>query len=141
LIKDILGEIRAIKSAKKDLREFGLTVGVILVILGCIALWRGKCVYPYFMGAGIALAGLGLAAPGILLPLQKAWMAMAAIIGFFMSRLILIIFFYAVIAPIGLVTRIIGKDILDGRIEKGRASYWKTRSAGTKDKKSYENQF
>lgn len=137
----MLDELKNIKSTKKELREFGLTVGSILVILGCVALWRSKGVYPYFLSAGITLVGLGLAAPGILLPLQKAWMALAVIIGFFMSRLVLTVLFYAVITPISLAMRIFGKDILDQRIDKSRPSYWTARDAQPKTKESYEQQF
>lgn len=139
--QSMLDELRNIKSGKKELREFGLTVGVILVILGCVALWRGKCVYPYFLSVGIALVGLGLAAPGVLLPLQKIWMALAVVISFFSSRLVLIILFYAVITPIGLAMRIFGKDVLDQKIDKTQQSYWKPRDAQQKTKESYENQF
>ena len=38
----MINEFKSIKSTKKRLREFGLTIGAILVILGGVALWRGK---------------------------------------------------------------------------------------------------
>ena len=137
----MLAELKKIKSGKKELREFGLTVGGILVILGLIALWRHKGSYPYLLVPGAALVILGLAVPAALLPFQKAWMAFAVVFGYFMSRVILVVLFYAVITPIGVITRLFGKDMLDERIEKSRPSYWKIREAGLKDKKSYENQF
>jgi len=141
LIREILSEIGKIKSDKKSLREFGLTVGGILVILGIIALLRHKGSYPYLLIPGAALVIFGLVFPVALLPFQKAWMAFAVVIGYFMSRVILTVLFYAVITPIGVVTRLFGKDMLDERIEKLRASYWKERPAAPQDRKSYENQF
>ena len=137
----MLEEIRNIKSAKKDLREFGLTIGIILVILGGVSLWRGKPFYPYFLGVGGLFIVLGLTLPHILKPLQKIWMSFSIIIGFFVSRLILSILFYAVLTPMGLIMRLLGKDILDQRIDKTRRSYWHERDTGVKDKKSYENQY
>jgi hypothetical protein len=141
LIKIILDEIAHIKSGRKELREFGLTVGIILIVLGGIALWRGKAVYPYLLGIGIFLTAAGLAAPGMLKAPQKVWMGIAVVIGFFTSRVVLTVFFYAVLTPRGMLTRILGKDILDERIDKNASSYWKTRTDGIKDKTSYENQY
>ena len=134
-------EIKDIKSGKKELREFGLTIGIILAILGAVALWRGKGSYPYLLGTGALFIILGLTLCGILKPLQKAWMSLSVILSFFVSRIILFILFYAVLTPLGLITRLFGKDILDQRIEKARASYWHDRSPEAKDRKSYENQY
>lgn len=139
-IKNIFDELKHIKSGKKECRDFGLTIGVILVILGGIAVWRHKAVYPYFFESGLLLIIPGMFFPMALKPLQKIWMGAAVIIGFFMSRVILGVLFYTVITPMGLIIRTLGKDILDERIEKNRASYWIPRS-GEKSKESYENQY
>ena len=134
-------DIRNIKSGKKELREFGLTIGIILVILGAIALWRGKPICPYFLGSGALFIVSGLMSPGILKPLQKIWMGFSIVIGFFVSRLIILILFYAVLTPIGLTMRLFGKDMLDQKIDKNCKSYWCERSVEIKDNKTYENQY
>ena len=134
-------EIKDIKRGKKELREFGLTIGIILVILGSVALWRGKAIFPYFLGVGVTFITLGIFSPGALKRLQKIWMGFSIILGFFMSRIILTALFYVGITPIGIIMRIFGKDMLDEKIDKKRSSYWHDRSAEVKDKKSYENQY
>jgi len=134
-------EFKEIKSGKKELREFGLTIGVILVILGGIAAWRGRPVYPYFLSFGIAFIAAGIILPAALKIPQKAWMGFAVVLGFFMSRLVLSILFYAVITPIGIMMRIFGKDVLDQRIDRSAPSYWKKRETATKTKESYQNQY
>jgi len=134
-------EFKAIKSGKKELREFGLTIGAILVILGVVALLRSKAAYPYLLAMGFLLAALGLTIPQVLKPLQKAWMAFSIVLGFVMSRVILAIVFYAVMTPMGLLTRILGKDILDQRMDRKEVSYWKKRAGPRKEKASYENQY
>ena len=134
-------EITNIKSTKKELREFGVVVGAVLVVLADIAMWRGRGTYVYLLAGGVLLAGFGVALPSVLKPLQKAWMALAVIMGFFMSRIILVALFYLVITPIGLLTRMLGKDILDQRLSKEKASYWHERPDAIKRKESYENQY
>ena len=134
-------EIKDIKSGKKELREFGLTIGIILVILGALALWRGKPVSAYFLIGGAAFITLGLLLPRPLKPLQKAWMGFSVVIGFFVSRIILFVLFYAVLTPIGLIARLVGKDVLDQRLDRKSASYWREKEPAVKTKESYENQY
>ena len=137
----IKNEFKEIKSGKKELREFGLTIGAILVILGGIAAWRGKPIYPYFLSFGVVLIAAGILMPAALKIPQKIWMGFALVVGFFMSRLVLSILFYAVITPIGVMMRIFGKDVLDQKIDRSATSYWKTRDAVAKTKESYQNQY
>lgn len=133
-------EFKNIKSGEKELKEFGLLIGGILLAIALIALWKGK-VRPWFFGVGGLLAGLGLFAPALLKPLQKLWMALGLTLGFFVSRIVLTLLFYLVVTPIGMITRAMGKDILDEKIDKSKASYWLARSLTSKDQRSYENQF
>jgi len=137
----MLDEILAIKSDKKQLREFGLTIGIILCLLGGIVLWRGKSAYPYLFSIGGIFIIAGIVIPFILKPLQKAWMTFSIILGFFMSRIILTVLFYLVLTPMGLLMRLLGKDLLDQKIDKNKASYWHARDGKRKDAKSYENQY
>lgn len=134
-------EIKNIKSGRKELREFGITIGIVLILLGSFALWRGKNAAPYFISFGAIFIAFGLFLPGVLRPLQKAWMATAIIIGFFMSRIILAVLFYFVITPFGVIIKMSGKDILDERIDRTRNSYWADRQEVNKSRESYENQF
>ena len=53
-------------------------------------------------------------------------MTLAIILGFFVSRLLLSVIFYFVVTPIGLIMRMIGKDLLDLKL-KDRDSYWHVR--------------
>lgn len=134
-------DIRKIRSGEKELREFALTIGAVLVLISGLALWRGKASGAYFLISGLLFIGFGAARPELLKPLQKVWMAFSAVIGFFMSRVILAILFYCVVAPIGVVMKLFGKDILDQRVSSVRPSYWRERSAAVKSKESYVNQY
>ena len=138
---NMINEFREIKSTTKELREFGLTIGVILAIFGALALWKGRPAAPYLLGAGALLIFLGTMIPRILIAPQKIWMGLAIIIGFVMSRVILAVLFFLVITPTALLLRMIGKDILDQRLEPDRQSYWNARDMEPKPAESYENQY
>ena len=68
----ILEDIIRIKSTRKELREFGYTIGVVLMALSGLALWRGKGSCVYLLISGLIFAALGMMLPAVLKPLQKA---------------------------------------------------------------------
>ncbi len=137
----LIEEIKNIKSGKKELREFALTVGAVLAIFGAIAWWRHKSFYPFFVGGGLGLILAGFLIPGILKPLQKLWMALALVMGAVMSRVLLSIVFYLVITPLGLAARLAGKQFLDLKFKEVKPSYWIERPRLKKVPLDYEKQF
>lgn len=66
------------------------------------------------------------------------WMKFAAILGIINVTLILSILFYIIFTPIGLIIRLFGRDLLDRKIEKGKASYWLKKESSASD---YERLF
>ncbi len=134
-------DLKNIKSGMRELREFGVVIGAILIVFADVAMLRGKAFGPYVLGIGLVFALLGLMLPAVLKPLQKVWMGLGLVLGFFVSRIILSIIFFGVITPIGLLMKLSGKDILDERIDKSKPSYWHQRPDAARPKASYENQY
>lgn len=137
----LLDEIKDIKESKKDLKKFGLTVGIALIILAVLLYFLGKKSAVYFGASGLLLIIPALTAPGLLKPLNKVWMTFSIILGWIMTRVILIIFFYLVITPTGLLTRLFKKDFLDLKIDKTSKTYWKKRDKRKSDAVDFERQF
>ena len=77
-----------------------------------------------FLGIGAVILLAGLVWPKSLALLYKAWMALALVLGFIMSHIILALVYYIVLTPIGLFMRILGKDPLTLRFDPKADSYW-----------------
>jgi len=137
----LLEEIRNIKSEKRDLRNFGITFGVILGLIGGALWWKGKDTSTLFLILSGSFFFLGFVFPGVLKPLQKAWMAFAVVLGFFMTKVILSILFYFVFTAIGLGGRLFGKQFLNLKMDSSKTSYWIKREPKQFDKSHYERQF
>ncbi len=137
----ILEEIKKIESSPKKLREFGLVVGGVLCALGILLWWRGRGSWPYFLAPGTLLVITGAIIPVILKPLQKAWMTLAILMGWVMTRVLLSTLFYLAITPIGLILRLTGKDLLDQKLEPKKQSYWKIRHQPPRIPADYEKQY
>jgi len=140
-VKNLLSDIKKIKSDKKDLRKFGLLVGGVLVVVSAFFFWREKPTYPYFGIAGAVLVSLGLVFPRLLIPLQKAWMTIAVVIGWIQTRLILTLLYFAILTPTKFIVILFRKDILGERLDKGAESYWNRIEKKTGNKKDCEKSF
>ena len=137
----IIEEIKSIRSGKKELRQFGIIIGIACGLLGVLLWWRGKTYYSYSFIIAAAFFFLGFTLPAALKPFHKVWMTISILMGWLMTRVILIILFYGILTPIGLIGRLCGKDFLDIKLNKKAPSYWVLRGKQEHDKKSYEQQF
>ena len=68
-------------------------------------------------------------------------MTLAFVLGFIMAHVILTLFFFLVVTPIGLLARLFGKDFLQRRLDKSASSYWIPREPKTTTAADYERQF
>ncbi|MBI2416874.1 MAG: hypothetical protein HYV28_03060 [Ignavibacteriales bacterium] len=126
LISDVSNDLKNLKTGKKELQKFGWLIGFLVVFY---------CAYIFFKHGVFALQGiLPLVGAAILilatiLPVSlkyiyKIWMAIAFILGWLVSRILIIFIFSFLITPIGLLLRAIGKSPLDILFKDGKNSYW-----------------
>jgi len=137
----IIEEIKNIKGDKSDWKKFGITMGIILTIIGFLLLWKKNNYFEYSFFLSAAFFILGLVLPSVLKYVYKAWMSLAVVMGFIMTRVIMVIIFYLIVTPIGLIASITGKKFLDMKIDQSAKSYWIARESAQKVKSDYERQF
>ena len=137
----MLEEIKHIKTGKKDLRSFGVTIGIILLLVAAFLFYREKESFQTFLYIAGVFIGLALILPSMLKPIYIVWMTFAVILGWFMTRVILSLLFYVIITPIGLVLRIFGKDFLELKKQAVQGSYWNQRDSNFEKNQNYEKQF
>ena len=124
----IAAEIRALDTSRRALRNFGLVVGGVFAGIAAVIAWRnGWTPTPWAIGLGgpaLVLMALGLVAPRVLHPVYKVWMGLAVVLGFVMTRVILTVVVVGLVIPIGLVLRLVGKDLLRLQLDPAADSYW-----------------
>ena len=136
----MIEEIKNISSTKKDLRNFGFTIGSILLVIALILFFKEKDSDFYFFSIGLAFILSGIVLSFILKPLYKIWMTFAVIIGWIMTRIILAILFFFIITAIGVLARLFGKDFLNLKPDN-RDSFWNMRNRDLELNQDYEKQF
>mgnify|MGYP001282789255 CR=1 FL=1 len=137
----MLNEIKNIKSEKSDLRKFGITIGIILLIIAVYLFWKENESFQIFLITGIVLSLLGVAIPVILKPIYWVWMIFATILGWVMTRVILCLLFYLILTPIGLISRMFGKHFLELKWNKDDKTFWNYRTKGKIEKENFYKQF
>jgi hypothetical protein len=137
----IHADLKKLNTGDRDLRKFGVTVGGVFVLLGVLFLLRHRPSYLSFLGAGAVLTALGVIWPRALKYVYIAWMAFAFTLGFVMSNVILALFFFLFVTPIGLLARLFQKDFLARKWDKQAPSYWIQSAREMSKPESYERQF
>ena len=137
----MLEEIKNIKSEKSDLQKFGITIGIILLVIAGFLFYKEKESFQIFLAIGITLFFTAITIPFILKPVYWIWMIFATILGWIMTRIILSLLFYIIITPIGLTSRFFGKQFLQLRWDKSKGSYWNIRTNEHQQNGNYEKQF
>ena len=130
------------KTSFRDEREFGLTVGIMLILLGGWWSYAGKwkLVATGFLALGPALVILGSLFPRALVLANRAWMALAKLLSLFTTPIILAIVFFGVLMPIGAIKRLFGWDPLRRRASTD-ASYWVSYNARQRDPRHFEKMY
>jgi hypothetical protein len=116
-------------------RGFGLTVGGILLALAAVRtglhLWDGAApgwVEGVLAGIGLLLVVFGLAAPARLAPLNRAWTRLGLLLFKVVNPVVLGVIYLTTVVPIGLTMRLMGRDLLNLKLDRQAASYWVMRA-------------
>lgn len=126
----------------RTLRQFA---GLWIVFFGGLACWRAFGREQVTLGivlgvAAVVVGAAGLVRPQLVRPIFVGWMIVAFPIGWTVSRVLLAAVFYGVFTPVGLVFRLMGRDVLHLRFAPNRDSYWTPKPATT-DLRRYFRQF
>jgi hypothetical protein len=113
--------------SKKELRVFNLIwVAVFLVIGAATSIHSGELnTWPLVVSATFLV--IAATYPNLSLPFYRVWVKFGGFIGRVNAKIIMGLIFYLVITPIGILARMIGKDLLGKKLNSGSATYWDDR--------------
>ena len=118
-------------------KSFGIVFFVVFLLIATYPLINKGDLRAWSLIISLIFLVLGLANSKILTPLNKLWFRFGIFLGKIFSPLIMGIIFFLVVTPIGLIMRLLKKDILALKYNK-KKSYW-IEKTGPKSK--MKNQF
>jgi hypothetical protein len=129
LINDVRHDVAALETDERSLKKFAFLVGGVFAALGILSLAFGS--HQIFGGTllaiGVILILWGLINAAALRGVYLIWMTLAIGLGWFVSRLLLILLYYLVLTPISLVARVTGQKFLKKQPAPGETSNWRPR--------------
>ena len=84
--------------------------GLALVLISLILAWVVST--QYFLPLGIGLLVVTMTVPSLFRPFAKFWFGLSHPLGTVVSRNLLTVLFYAMVTPVGIIRRLLGKDAM-----------------------------
>ena len=119
-------------------KNFGIVFFIFFLIISLWPKLNGNEINYFVLILSLIFLFLGLLNSKILYPLNKLWFKFGIVLGKIISPLIMGIIFFLVVTPIGLIMKLLGKDLLNLKYNYNNKSYWIEKN-GPKSK--MKNQF
>ena len=118
-------------------RSFGIVFFIVFFLIATYPLINGNEIRLWSLVISIIFLLLGLINSKILNPFNKLWFKFGIFLGKIISPIIMGIIFFLVVTPIGLLMRLLNKDLLNLKFNNN-SSYWIEK---TEPKSKMKNQF
>jgi O-antigen/teichoic acid export membrane protein len=129
-------------SETREARRFSWILALILAALAGLSWWRA---HPQraalLVAASLVVALLPLVAFPVWMRVFRLWMKFALVLNWVMTRVILSVFFYAVLTPVGRIMHLLGKAPLDLAWKDGKTTYWIDKPTGEATIARYEKNY
>ena len=126
---------------RRDLLVFGFVMPLVAALLGLLVDVRfdAPTAARVIWAVGAVLTIAYLVVPGWRRPIFLGWMYATYPLGWVVSHVALLVVFFLVIVPFGLVARLLRRDLLARRFDRSALSYWTARTP-TSDPRRYFRQ-
>lgn len=122
-------------------RSFAVVFAVVFAIIGAYPLLRGGDPRLWALAIAGAFVVVGVVYPKALQPLNVLWFKFGMLLGRIINPLVMLIIYVVTVVPIGIILRLVGKDLLSLKIDDSTSSYWIVRAPPGPEPKSLEDQF
>ena len=121
----------------KQIRIFGIAAFIFFGCFCTLGIWTNKSIPTYLFGA-FSVIGLGfILIPKPMRPVYIAWLKIAGFLNLVVTSLILVLVYYLVITPSGLIKRLIDGPPLPLKPDKKASSYWVNRTEPSQSKERF----
>ncbi len=118
-------------------RGFGIVFFIVFLLISLFPIIKGNDIRIWSLIVSLIFLLLGVINSTILSPLNKLWFKFGLLLGSFISPIVMGFVFFLVVTPIGLLMKLLGKDLLNLK-KKNVETYWIEK---TEPKSKMKNQF
>ena len=121
---------------QSSVKSFGILFFIVFLLISFWPLINLQSIRIWPLPIALIFLLLGLFKSKILIPLNNVWIKLGEILGLIIAPLVMCIIYFIIVTPIGLLMKIIGKDLLGLKFIKTK-TYW----IDKKEKPSMKKQF
>jgi len=122
-------------------RAFGVVIAAGATLIGGVKLWSGNALAVWWFVGAAAFLGVALVRPAALAPLNRLWFKFGLLLFNVLNPLVMGLLFYLCVTPVGLLMRMLGKDLLRLGSDREAKSYWIERRPPGPAPDTMRNQF
>ena len=114
-------------------RSFGLVFFLVFLAISLWPLIHEDQIRIWSIVVAMIFLILGLMNSKLLTPLNRMWFRFGMFLGAIVAPFVMAVVFFLVVTPIGIVMKLMGRDLLEKKYDKEKKTYWKKRpiSIGT----------
>ena len=109
-------------------KSFGIVFSIVFLIVALYPLINSEDIYIWALVVSSVLLLLAFLAPNVLSLPNKLWFRFGILLGSIIAPIVLTLVYFVTVLPIGLIMRLLGKDLLKQKLDKNAKSYWIERS-------------
>jgi|TARA_B110000211_G_scaffold231590_1_gene293445 hypothetical protein len=117
------------KSKKNSNKSFGFLFFLVFLTIGLWPLMSSESIRIWSIILSVIFLTLGIINSKILNPFKKGWIKLGELLGRIIAPVVMFAIFFLIVTPIGLLMKLLGKDIINLKFNKKIKSYWVPRKA------------
>lgn len=121
---------------QSSVKSFGILFFIVFILISFWPLINSQSIRIWPLPIALIFLLLGVLKSKILIPLNNVWIKLGEILGLIIAPLVMCVIYFIIVTPIGLLMKIIGKDLLGLKFIKTK-TYW----IDKKEKFSMKKQF
>ncbi len=105
-------------------RGFGFVFTAVFLIIALWPVWGGGSVRWIPLAIATGILALTFFAPHTLTKPNRLWFKFGMLLGAVVAPIVMFLVFITTFVPFGIVTRLLGKDLLSEKLDSSAKSYW-----------------
>tara|TARA_B100000029_G_scaffold504476_1_gene583426 strand:- start:213 stop:605 length:393 start_codon:yes stop_codon:yes gene_type:complete len=105
-------------------KSFGILFSIVFLIVALYPLSNAESLRFWALYASVSFFLLAYIAPRTLIIPNKLWFKFGLLLGSIIAPLVMMLVYFTTIVPTGLIMGLLGKDLLNQKLDKNVKSYW-----------------
>ena len=105
-------------------KSFGIVFAVFFLLVGLYPLVNNKEILLWPLITALIFFLLAYVVPKVLSVPNKLWFKLGLALGAVVAPVVMALVYFTTVVPIGLIMRLMGKDMLRQKLNKNAKSYW-----------------